>query len=281
MVLISAKKKGYLGNALETAFIAHKMEAILNYNDIYSLHRIKGIECIVVLSDDEYVSDLALITKIKDVAIDNNTHLFIMGEASSNAKMKELFPTYLIEGIYDRPFNVMDAVLGIKNFIAEKDVVRDNVLLVDDDTIIAMATRQNLEQTRKYNVQYVTNAVDALKECFTNPPDIILLDYRMPICNGEILLGMIKQSKDLQHIPVVMCSCDSSPEVVKNLMKYKPDGYVVKPATSEVLMETLDKALKEAKIKEAKTKEASKLSETSGQGSLKELLSNINYGKTQ
>lgn len=271
MVLISAKKKGYLNGTLETAFISHKMQARVNYNDIYSLHRLKGIDCIVVVSDDEYISDLALITKIKDLAMDNNAHLFIMGEAEYNSRLKDLFPAHLIEGIYDRPFNVMEAVLGIKDYVATKDVVRENVLLVDDDSVMAMSLKMNLEQTRKYNVRYVSSAVDALRECFENKPDVILLDYQMPICNGEILLGMIKTSKDLKDIPVVMCSGDSSPNVVKNLMKYHPNGYVIKPATGDMLMEAIDNA-----VKRCNPKEKPKIPT---EGSISDLLSGLSFGK--
>lgn len=272
MILVSAKKKNYLNGALEMTFKSFDIDCKINYNDIYSLHKIKNIDCIICVSDEEYANSPQLITTIKDVAIDNNTHIFIMGEKDHNAYLLKLFPAHLIEGVYDRPFNVMEACLGIKDYISTKNVVRDSVLIVDDDSVMAMSLKMNLEQTRKYNVKYVSNAVDALRECFENKPDVVLLDYQMPICNGETLLGMIRTSKDLKDLPVIICSGDSSSNVIKSLMKYRPDGYLLKPVDTVELMSTIDTALSKRRQAEKREIEADKITK---QTTISDLLKNL------
>ena len=76
-------------------------------------------------------------------------------------------------------------------------------------------------------------------------PDLILLDYEMPEMNGKQVLEQLQTDEELKEIPVVFLTSMDSKEIVMSLLALRPAGYLLKPASAEVIFETLNKILGE------------------------------------
>ena len=76
-------------------------------------------------------------------------------------------------------------------------------------------------------------------------PDVILLDYEMPMCDGKMTLQMIRELEEAKDIPVVFLTGVSEKEHIKAVLGLHPAGYLLKPASAEVIFETLNKILGE------------------------------------
>jgi CheY-like chemotaxis protein len=81
-----------------------------------------------------------------------------------------------------------------------------SILLIDDDADIRMALRDFLMEQRfvvhtARNGQHALQMLDKLE-----PPDLILLDYKMPIMDGKQFLSVMRRIPRLQMIPVVILS---------------------------------------------------------------------------
>ncbi|MDE6213304.1 MAG: response regulator, partial [Lachnospiraceae bacterium] len=59
-------------------------------------------------------------------------------------------------------------------------------------------------------------------------PDLILLDYEMPVCDGRQTLEMIRSDEEIADIPVIFLTNKGDAESVKKVMALKPNGYLLK-----------------------------------------------------
>ena len=123
----------------------------------------------------------------------------------------------------------------------KKDDDRKYILMVDDNAAQIRTIKGWLEE--KYKVHSVLSGIQALNSVMEKKPDLILLDYEMPIMNGEMVLEMILQDEETKDIPVVFLTGVSDKEVVNSIIQLKPAGYILKPPSRERLLETIGKVL--------------------------------------
>lgn len=74
-------------------------------------------------------------------------------------------------------------------------------------------------------------------------PDLILLDYEMPVCDGKMTLEMLRADKNLATIPVMFLTAINDRESIEAVLKLKPAGYLLKPPAKERLLAEIDKVL--------------------------------------
>jgi len=109
------------------------------------------------------------------------------------------------------------------------------VLVVDDQPANIRVVGQLLSEAG-YDVVPALNGRDALELSRTSPPDLILLDMRMPGLDGFGTIAELKRCEDTRDIPVVFLTADSERE---NLVRAFSEGavdYVTKPFVVEELL---------------------------------------------
>jgi len=82
-----------------------------------------------------------------------------------------------------------------------------NVLVIDDDELLARAFVRVLT-SEGYRARAVHSASDALRALTDAPPDVILLDYRMPFINGVGFLYRLREQPAYQRTPVLVVTGD-------------------------------------------------------------------------
>lgn len=100
------------------------------------------------------------------------------------------------------------------------------ILVVDDSATICYGITKLLEPD--YEVAQAESGVAAIRTITLNRPDLILLDYEMPVVDGKQTLEMLRWEKSFSDIPVIFLTGRSDPELVKNLLALKPAGYLLK-----------------------------------------------------
>ncbi len=73
-----------------------------------------------------------------------------------------------------------------------------------------------------------------------NRPDLIVLDYEMPVCDGRQALEMIRSEKETADIPVIFLTGRGDRESVRNVMALKPQGYLLKTMPDEEIKKCID-----------------------------------------
>lgn len=81
-----------------------------------------------------------------------------------------------------------------------------SILLIDDDPAIRKVIREFLSREGfvVHTARDGQHALHVLEKI--DPPDLILLDYKMPIMDGKQFLSIMRRTPRLQTIPVVILS---------------------------------------------------------------------------
>ena len=125
--------------------------------------------------------------------------------------------------------------------IDEKPEVRKRILLVDDSKLQLRALHVILKD--KYDVRMATSGMQALTLVGKEKPDMIFLDYEMPVCDGRRVLELLREEDVTKDIPVVFLTGVSDKEHIRAVLELKPAGYLLKPADASRIFEIIEKVL--------------------------------------
>ncbi len=120
--------------------------------------------------------------------------------------------------------------------------MKPSILIIDDEEAIRLFLEATLED-RGYSVVTAATGEIALASAAASPPDIALLDLRLPDMTGLQVLQALKQR--LPHLPVVMITAYSESDSAVQAMKLDAFDYVNKPIQLDKLLAVVDKALEE------------------------------------
>lgn len=130
---------------------------------------------------------------------------------------------------------------------------RPLILVVDDFALMLRQLRGMLKD--KYDVEVATSGVQAMTSIGRNRPDLILLDYAMPVYDGKQIFEALKVSDEAKDIPVVFLTGVSEHSKVEEIIDLKPAGYLLKPPDKDKLLEMIEKVLERQRRKLAKKRE--------------------------
>lgn len=168
-----------------------------------------------------------------DLCIENNRKLILIGDNSSLANLYDVTATNVIIESFVRPVNYEDIVEHTKKHISEFEAKgeRKSVLVVDDSPTYLRLISEWLE--KDYNVNVCPSASAAFHMIDSSRPDLILLDYEMPICNGAQFLQMLRSERHTEDIPVIFLTSKDDADTVKSVIALKPQGYLLKNQTKD------------------------------------------------
>lgn len=89
------------------------------------------------------------------------------------------------------------------------------ILLVEDDSAIAELLVQIIVQETPYRVLSVPDGFQALDMVKKIRPDLLLLDYWMPVIHGIELYDRLIAIKGMEHIPTIMLSVNPPLQEIK------------------------------------------------------------------
>lgn len=138
-----------------------------------------------------------------------------------------VFASQLLENSFWVPLDASNAMVEVEKYLLEKEKnTKKKILIVDDSLTIRQRVRQLLSED--YDVSEVSSGVSAIRSITLNRPDLILLDYEMPICDGVHVLEMLHSEKEFADIPIIFLTCKDDKESVKKVLSLKADGYLLK-----------------------------------------------------
>lgn len=129
-------------------------------------------------------------------------------------------------------------------------------ILLIDDSLIQLRTLNMLLQG-KYEVLMSTTGYDGISIAKRERPDLILLDYNMPILSGRDAFKKLQEKEETRDIPVIFLTGVDEREEVEEVLKLRPQGYLLKPVENDLLFKKIDKILaaQEAKLASASVSE--------------------------
>nr|MBQ8253782.1 response regulator [Lachnospiraceae bacterium] len=134
---------------------------------------------------------------------------------------------------------LLDICCSMAGMEVEFDVGgKKHILVVDDNALTLRNIKGMLSD--KYSVAVAVSAVQAFMSIGRKKPDLILLDYAMPVTDGKQIFEMLKADVEFAKIPVVFLTSVADEKVVVELLSLKPAGYFLKPVKQKKLLETIE-----------------------------------------
>lgn len=113
------------------------------------------------------------------------------------------------------------------------------ICYVEDDDDIQRIARLSLERVGKMEVSIIGDPTTAIDAILAFQPDLVLLDWMMPVMDGPTLFRRMRETAGLQHIPVVFITAKASPRELDELRGMGAAGVLSKPFSPKDLPEQL------------------------------------------
>lgn len=122
---------------------------------------------------------------------------------------------------------------------------RKHILIVDDDKNMLKLLKMFLEDD--YQVTIVESGKQALDYIINHTPDLILLDYMMPLFDGPHVMEIIRKREASKHIPVLFLTSVADKDKIIQCLAQGPQGYLIKPISRDELLQRVGEALDNVK----------------------------------
>lgn len=160
---------------------------------------------------------------------DKTTALNFMGKGGVTYLMKPVEKNLMLERIRE--------ILRKQ----EEKKTKKKILIVDDE-LESLLLYKNILQER-YNVMPLNSGKLAIEYLQKFVPDLIILDYQMPLYNGRAVYQMIRKMERLEDIPIIFLTGTTEREVLVECATLMPQGVVLKAAGKDALLEKVRSVL--------------------------------------
>lgn len=120
---------------------------------------------------------------------------------------------------------------------------KTNIIIVDDEKLIReglkiiLSTYQDIEV-----VGLASDGTQALELCKEKDVQVVLMDIRMPICDGVLGTRMVKEQ--FPNIKVLILTTFNDKEYIHEALKFGASGYLLKDSSDELIYEGIKACIK-------------------------------------
>jgi CheY-like chemotaxis protein len=102
------------------------------------------------------------------------------------------------------------------------------VLIVDDDQVIRLLLSDYLTSCG-FEVETLESGIQCLESLSKGLPDVLLLDFQMPVMTGLEVLESIRKDENMKNLPVIMLSANKDTEKLVTNSGVTADLFIIKP----------------------------------------------------
>lgn len=227
-------------------FVMSVMEQLreLNYNvvstelDVQQMSQLKdNYEAALLYMESDVKEKSQELVYLRDKAVEEDIPIFYMGEDA--AALQDIMPLHVFREAFPRPYDVKLSAKKMDDYIREHGKhIKKKILVVDDSGAMLRNVKGWLED--KYQVILANSGAMAIKYLATNRPDLVLLDYEMPVVDGRQVLEMIRTETEFCDVPVIFLTSKNDKESIMKVMELKPEGYLLKSMEPTQIMQEID-----------------------------------------
>jgi len=110
------------------------------------------------------------------------------------------------------------------------------ILVAEDERDIRELVAFSLRGLGGFDVTQAANGVEAVERAQAEPPDLILMDVRMPKMNGFEACRKLKESDRTKNIPVIFLSARGQESEIQQGLTAGAVEYIIKPFAPDELV---------------------------------------------
>ena len=127
------------------------------------------------------------------------------------------------------------------------DLASRSCLIVDDSPLVRKIARKALAG-QGLVIDDAENGQIALEKCQDRMPDIVLLDWNMPIMDGLEFLQALRRSHGGKGPIVVFCTTETDVEHIQRAIESGADEYIMKPFDQDSLCSKVASAVRHRQV---------------------------------
>ena len=239
-ILLVRETRGYLMMSLWEKLKIKEYETIVVPADMNAISRVHlPLHAILIYMDEQLVTKQNVLIYLRDKAIEEELPVFLIGDVNEIMLLQKLFPADVVARTFLRPLNLVAVCETLDLYLREKAGKPRKKILVVEQSDVMLRNIENWFGSR-YDVIAANSGVMAMKYLEMNRPDLVLLDYEMPDCDGSEVLMMIRREKGLTNLPVMFLTGKDDRESVMKVMALKPERYLLKTMEPESIIAVID-----------------------------------------
>jgi len=127
-------------------------------------------------------------------------------------------------------------------------------VLIVDDSVSVRRVLSNLARNAGWNPMVARDGVEALELIHRSPrkPDVVLLDLEMPRMDGYELTATLRNSREYRDLPIVILTSRAGEKHRQKAFSLGATEYLVKPYQDEVLLEVVQRVVRESREAEVR-----------------------------
>lgn len=239
-ILFISEGKSLILHALQRNLTKNGYELVHCPLDVEALHEHeRDAELILMYLNGDEDSKTEALIYLKDLCTEKNKLLILLGNPADIKSVEESIPEPIISAVFERPVNT-EALLERLAYLTDVNATQDrlkHILIVDDDETFLKTVKNWL--SRQYRVTIVTSGAQAMMYVADNQPDLILLDYEMPVTSGPQVLEMLRSEPKTAKILVIFLTGKGDRDSVFQVLALKPEGYILKSSGRDKLVESV------------------------------------------
>ncbi len=122
-------------------------------------------------------------------------------------------------------------------------MAKESILIIEGDIDLSYITKAQLHR-RGYEVSCAANYQMTEELIQKNKFDVVLLDVKLPDCNG---MEVCKQLRKKTFCPIILISCISDKETIITALRQGADDYMIKPLDPDILAARITANLRRTK----------------------------------
>jgi two-component system phosphate regulon response regulator PhoB len=119
------------------------------------------------------------------------------------------------------------------------------VLVVEDEASLVAMLRYNLEK-QGFRVEEAVDGQEAIARISESPPDIVLLDWMLPVMSGIEVCRQIRRRPATRDLPVIMVTARGEDQDAVRGLNTGADDYITKPFSMDALLARMRALLRRA-----------------------------------
>ena len=237
-ILIVTEKNSLLVRSAMEHFKELEYNVVVEDLDVQKISKLKdSFEALILYMESDGYEKTQDIIYLRDKAVEEDIPIFYMGDEAE--ELKKLIPEHVLQHIFQRPIDIKQAVQKIDEYVKKYGShSKKKILVVDDSGAMLRNIKGWLEE--KYQVILANSGAMAIKYLATNRPDLVLLDYEMPVVDGSQVLEMIRTETEFSDIPVIFLTSKNDKESILKVMALKPEGYLLKTMEPDKIVQEID-----------------------------------------
>ncbi len=239
-ILMISKIQGYMVLSLKQKIEEAGYQVSVVEPEISEISKVKeSIGAYLLYGSDELANCQQALIYLKDQSTEHDIPIFTIGSKEENDEIQKTLSGHMVRQFFERPVDVNALVVAVGDYIEKFGVNhKKKILVVDDSGAMLRNVKGWLED--RYQVILANSGTMAIKYLATNRPDLVLLDYEMPVIDGKQVLQMIRSETEFADVPVIFLTSKDDRDSVMQVMALKPEGYLLKTMAPAKIIAEVD-----------------------------------------